>query len=119
MSAKVIQDCAHALRAAGEIERADALLKVAVVEHHDDGGSAFPRSRRVKEMYMDDGGYGRTRIVSVDDGGMTLRDHFAGQALIGELTAQCEHTGWYTHSEVLADRCYEIANAMILRRARK
>lgn len=119
MSNWIIKDCAKALAAAGETERAEALLKVVVAENHDDGGSAFPRSRRVKEMYMDEGGFGRTRIVSVDDGGMTLRDHFAGQALIGKLSEQNHETGYYTHAEQLADDCYTVANAMILRRARK
>lgn len=45
-----------------------------------DGGPAFPCSVRRTEKYMDEGGYGRERTVSVQEGGMTLRDYFAAHA---------------------------------------
>lgn len=42
--------------------------------------------------------------------GMTLRDWFAGQALVALITSEC------LSEEVLADRCYTIADAMCERR---
>lgn len=43
----------------------------------EDGGPAFPTSIRKDENYMDAGGYGRSRTVTVQEGGMSLRDWFA------------------------------------------
>jgi len=41
----------------------------------------FPETSRKEEQYMDDGGYGRTRMVTVTEGGISLRDWFAGKAM--------------------------------------
>lgn len=46
----------------------------------DDGGAAFPISERRTEQYMDEGGYARTRTVTVNEGGMSLLEYFAGHA---------------------------------------
>jgi hypothetical protein len=43
----------------------------------NDGGPAFPITRRKNERYMDEMGYDRTRAVEGLEGGMTLRDYAA------------------------------------------
>lgn len=51
--------------------------------------------------------------------GLTIRDHFAGQALIGYLTATGE--GWdqgRNNPEMVAEWCYQNADAMITERAK-
>ena len=53
-----------------------------------DGGQAFP---------------------DASEFGMSLRDYFAGQALIGILS----ETGSDMNDDVLSRRCYEIADAML------
>lgn len=106
MSRRVIEDCAHALRAAGETERANALLNVSVVEIFDEGGPAFPTiENAVDPRSCGFSGYG----------GMSLRDWFAGQAL--SAVPDGDIVG--ARADKIADRLYEIANAIILRRARK
>ena len=51
--------------------------------------------------------------------GMTLRDYFAGQVLIGELSSQNQNWEWLSNKkEQLANRCYEIADAMLKERDR-
>lgn len=82
---------------------------------HDDGGPAFPCTARVTENYMDEGGYGRTRTVSKQVGGMSLRDWFAGQALAG-LLANGPHD--CDECEVAHD-AYLFADAMLSRRLRE
>lgn len=52
-----------------------------------DGGSAFPFSVRRDERYMDEGGYGRVRTVTVQKGGMSLRDYFAANLKLDEIQA--------------------------------
>lgn len=69
----------------------------------DDGGPAFP----VPTPGATDG---RTH-----DGGMTLRDWLAGQALAGELASQSDDQPWIKVGS-LAARCYEIADAMLAAR---
>jgi hypothetical protein len=73
------------------------------MSEHDDGGSAFPQI------------YGRS-YSDYSDGGMTLRDYFAGQALAGWLA--CPDAGG--SSQVTADWqrdvaaiCYALAEAML------
>lgn len=51
------------------------------------------------------------------EGGMTLRDYFAAKALVGEICAQSEETGYYSDLTKLARHCYGIADAMIAARA--
>jgi hypothetical protein len=78
----------------------------------NDGGSAFPA-------------YGG-RILAKPDGslepltepGMSLRDYFAGQALVGLLSKDIsmEHYQWYYNTanrQELAKDAYDIADAMI------
>ena len=69
----------------------------------NDGGQAFPNTY---ERNLPQG----RRTVST--GGMTLRDYFAGQALIGIVKLN-ESRFW---PEDDAKRCYEIADAMIAER---
>lgn len=75
----------------------------------DEGGTAFPftptdRSGQCDEAYP----------------GMTLRDYFAGQCLVGELSAQTEESGHYNpDGKALAERCYAFADAMIAARKTK
>jgi hypothetical protein len=58
----------------------------------EQGGSAFPNGDRT--------------IFSQPEPGMTLRDWFAGQALMGFLAAGECGSGW-------ADDAYEMADAML------
>ena len=55
--------------------------------------------------------------LSMRDPGMDLRDWFAGQALSGFLASESDEAGYYTDASHAADRAYEIAEAMIKRRA--
>jgi hypothetical protein len=47
----------------------------------EDGGPAFPITKRKTEKYADEAGYGRTREVTGLEGGMTLRDYFAAHSV--------------------------------------
>lgn len=62
----------------------------------NDGGPAFP-------VPMHDDGNGQPRVIA----GMTLRDWFAGQALVGLIGVM------EANDEQLATAAYEIADAMI------
>lgn len=66
----------------------------------EDGGPAFP-------MYFGSGDRG-------NNGGMTLRDYFAGQALAGLARG----VGLDLERHDLAQRAYNIADAMLAERAR-
>ena len=81
----------------------------------NNGGPAFPCSVRRDENYMDFGGYGRTRTVTLQEGGMTLRDWFAGQALAGMIRAN--HRLEFTPPDD-ATWAYQIADAMLAERAK-
>ena len=64
------------------------------------------------------GGGPAETFQGVDDSqdGMTLRDNFAGQALIGILT----HQGWSSGTgPVLAPRAYEYPDAMLQERLKQ
>lgn len=77
----------------------------------DDGGPAFPHP-----INKHAAGF-QYKVVD----GMSLLDHFAGQALAGDLASQSEHTGFYeseSASSALASRCYRIAAAMLAERRR-
>ena len=74
-----------------------------------DGGPAFPITVRRDEKYMDEAGYGKVRAVQGLEGGMTLRDWFAGQALAGVNAA--------TEQEA-ARFAYAVADAMLAERAK-
>lgn len=50
---------------------------------------AYPTDRRISENYMDSGGYGRRREVTLNQGGMTIRQQFvmaAMQAFCSRIT---------------------------------
>ena len=65
-----------------------------------DGGAAFPCPRKVEPG----------KLTSVYHDGMTLRDYFAGQALVGLLGRQdCT----LESAKVVAPACYEIADSML------
>jgi hypothetical protein len=68
----------------------------------DDGGSAFPINER-----NSDGGHFYSNL------GMTLRDYFAGQALVGLIG-----TGGGNYTAERARFAYEQADAMIAERAK-
>ena len=48
---------------------------------------AYPVAVRRTENYMDEGGYGRSRIVTVHEGGLTIREYFAALAMQGNLAS--------------------------------
>ena len=73
----------------------------------NDGGLAFP----VPMVRYDDGNF-----FNVTDTGMTLRDWFAGQALQGILSSV---ERWSTRNELIAEACYQAADAMIAAREAK
>jgi hypothetical protein len=68
------------------------------------GGQAFPSVE-----YFDGN-------PSYTKDGMTLRDWFAGQALIGEMRESGDDMDWLPRAELMAARCYKVADAMIKER---
>lgn len=83
----------------------------------DNGGPAFPCSVRRSENYMDEGGYGRVRMVTVQEGGLSMRDYFAAK----HMQAMCS-TGFYTDGNLMpaevAEHSYEMADAMLEARSK-
>lgn len=73
-----------------------------------DGGPAFPRIDGIEPME-----YGNAHSV-ITEGGMTLREWYAGQALIGAMAtmAHPQHDGLWDPTEV-AEAAYELADAML------
>ncbi len=71
---------------------------------------AFPQSVRKIEKYMDEGGFGHTRLITAQEGGLTLRDYFAAKAMQGIFA---DHA-WadYDH-ERIAMEAYRAADAML------
>lgn len=67
----------------------------------NDGGPAFPRP------YFEHPTNGE---YSLAQEGMSLRDYFAGQALVGIIASEVENR---TPSEIVAKRAYELADAML------
>lgn len=84
----------------------------------DNGGPAFPCSVRRSENYMDEGGYGRVRMVTVQEGGLSMRDYFAAkamQALIplfssGTLSVKDGTPATEAH---VSEQAYAFADAML------
>lgn len=72
----------------------------------DDGGPAFPQPQG-----RDEHGFPYSSREIQGDGGMTLRDWFAGQALAGMLDR-----AYGIKCEIIAARSYEMADAMIAAR---
>jgi hypothetical protein len=71
---------------------------------------AFPSESFIK--------VGTVAESTIENQGMDLRDWFAGQALAGELSGQCEDYEWDPNQEcTLAKRCYSVADEMM--KARK
>lgn len=77
------------------------------MSEHNDGGPAFP-SPPLRYQVGDDG----TEIRLLGFHGMSLRDWYAGQALVG-LLACPESEGTI---KTMADYAYEYADAMMKRR---
>lgn len=78
-----------------------------MTEAKDDGGPAFPCSPAIGpsgDLY---------RPVDIGCQGISMRDYFAAKAMSGELSAQSEFLGSWGAAEKLANRAYEIADAMI------
>ena len=72
------------------------------------GGPAFPRPNSTAPNGEN----------SWAEDGMTLRDWFAGQALIGEMRENGEDLDWLPRADLMAKRCYTIADALIAERER-
>jgi len=76
----------------------------------------YPQTNREMEKYMDEGGYGRSRIVSINKGGLELRDYFAAKAMQGLMANPETNRAWGVHDNA---RCaYEQADAMMQARER-
>lgn len=83
------------------------------------GGPAFPRPFSWDEAPHSGMVQGDRAQAYEEQAGMSLRDYFAGQALIGILTTSGA-PAWSLKegdSDVLANTCYRIADAMLARRA--
>ena len=61
------------------------------------------------------GAYGHTGDY-LPEGGMTLRDWFAGQALAGFLASESSDAGFYSDSAHAANQAYSLADAMLAQR---
>ena len=68
-----------------------------------DGGQAFPIEWK------------RERPLYLRESGMTLRDYFAGQALLNKMMFQ-DYAEENIMLELTAECCYQIADAMIAER---
>ena len=72
-----------------------------------DGGAAFPMLEAWKE----------DSALYCPDRGMSLRDYFAGQALVGLVSLRgMEYGNYHLPCEVEAQKAYSIANAMLAER---
>lgn len=81
-----------------------------MMRKNDDGGPAFPLATPMESEQL-------------PNEGMTLRDWFAGKALLGELSSQDGNNedSYYIagrDEEELAAWCYEMADAMLEARKR-
>jgi hypothetical protein len=77
----------------------------------DTGGAAFPQP-----MTMDmEGNFHTPREKSELDQGITIRDYFAGQALVSRQYHPSENL----NKELAAKWCYEIADAMLAERGKQ
>lgn len=71
----------------------------------------YPQTNREMEKYMDEGGYGRSRIVSINKGGLELRDYFAAKAMQGLMANSETNRAWGVYDN--ARYAYEQADAMM------
>ena len=73
---------------------------------------AFPRPYSHDER--PNGGYEGDRPETFrEQDGMTLRDYFAGQALVGLTSAHSEDGTWAGITPDLAKKCYQLADQML------
>jgi hypothetical protein len=102
------------------------------VKHIDDGGLAFPGVRNQQVGNVSDYGFtddDSPTFADVQHPGMSLRDWFAGQALVGQLSnSEQVHAGVEptmsilsgdrreSYAAFLAKEAYVIADAMIAAR---
>lgn len=78
----------------------------------DNGGPAFPRVGSVE----DTGDTFYPRRVRPAQDGMSLRDYFAGQALVG-LMANVQPERIAMGTGAIAEACHAVADAMLAKRA--
>jgi len=83
----------------------------------NDGGPAFPCSVRRSENYMDEGGYGRVRMVTVQEGGLSLRDYFAAKAMQAAMSRFLPCSA--TDMAGIARDSYYMADAMLAEREKE
>ena len=69
----------------------------------NDGGPVFPWTKSVGDK-------------SMSEGGMSLRDYFAGQALAGSIAVTLPHIGAGITADEYAASLYEMADAMLTAR---
>lgn len=87
----------------------------------EDGGPAFPGFGQVFTTDAQ-GRTGPQNMWGLDgDKGMSLRDYFAGQVLMGELAGQHEGALYNLDKDgpYLAKRSYAVADAMLAEREKK
>ncbi len=79
------------------------------------GGSAFPGYRRIAQFDPDGCPMGS---ALVPEEGMTLRDWFAGQALVALLARDdiTSNSGGPVTADMMAQSVYEVADAMLAAR---
>ncbi len=77
----------------------------------DDGGPAFPQN------YIDRGN-GMTPSYAFGEGGISIRDWFAGQALIGWLASFAGDSAPHIKSSDIAAECYDFADAVLKERSK-
>ena len=83
-------------------------------QKRDDGGSAFPQIETTQRGNPMKGEDPWEEVASY--GGMTLRDYFAGQAML-MLTRRWIEEDEHLFSDVAAN-CYDLADEMLKARAR-
>lgn len=82
----------------------------------EDGGPAFPQLDVT--ACVRDGHGDLIEPFTSASGGMSLRDHFAGQAVQAAITGHFSHYGHenYWAPKDIADYAYDVADAMIARK---
>ena len=78
----------------------------------DTGGPAFPESKQDFEPSITGGGY----VLRSQNGGMTLRDWFAGQALAAII--QGDGAQFFNEFKLHAELAYLQADAMLAERSK-
>jgi hypothetical protein len=87
----------------------------------DDGGLAFPGKRNQQVGMVSDYGFSdddSPTFAEVEHPGMSLRDWFAGQALVGQLAFSPPDDPYnkFHEPEDVARMCYRFADAMLAAR---